>query len=106
MITIFCAFCLWIVIFLLIYSGLQTLSKGTNYVKMLHEIPCAGCEYFTNDYRLKCTVHPHKACSLEAINCVDFMVKTASCNATQKGQHKPCYSTCISKRNARNMAID
>ncbi|MBW4634427.1 MAG: hypothetical protein KME30_21705 [Iphinoe sp. HA4291-MV1] len=88
--TIFLAFCAWTITLLFICSVWQTLSKGTNYVKMLHQIPCAGCEYFTNDYRLKCTVHPKKACSPEAICCVDFKVKTACCNATQKGQRKLC----------------
>lgn len=93
MTTIFCAFCGWAILFLLIYSVLHTLNKGTNYVKTLHQIPCAGCEYFTNDYRLKCTVHPKKACSLEAISCVDFKMKTADCNTTQKRQRKLCYRT-------------
>ena len=90
MITIFCAFCVWLIIFLLIYSGLQTFSKGTNYVKILHEVPCAGCEYFTNDYRLKCTVHPVKACSPEALGCLDFEPKTDCCNANQKRPRKLC----------------
>ncbi|MBD2772726.1 hypothetical protein [Iningainema tapete] len=90
MVTLLCVFCTWATILLFIYSAWRNLSKGTNYVKMLHQIPCAGCEYFTNDHRLKCTVHPQKACSLEATNCVDFKVKTASCNAAQKGRQKIC----------------
>ncbi|WP_081402886.1 hypothetical protein [Scytonema hofmannii] len=86
--TIFCAFFAWAILLFMICSVWRTLSKGTNYVKMLHQIPCAGCEYFTNDYRLKCTVHPQKACSPEALGCIDFEVKTTSCNATQKGRRK------------------
>jgi hypothetical protein len=89
MTTIFCAVCAWAILLFTICSVWRTLSKGTNYVKMLHQIPCASCEYFTNDYRLKCTVHPKKACSLEALGCIDFEIKTASCNATQKGRRKP-----------------
>ena len=43
----------------------ETLSK-------LHQIPCARCAFFTRDYRLKCTVHPSKALTEEAINCLDY----------------------------------
>jgi hypothetical protein len=38
----------------------------------MHEIPCNGCQFFTNDYRLKCTVHPQIANSEAAINCRDY----------------------------------
>lgn len=50
----------------------NTFREGMSYVKRLHEIPCDRCVFFTGDYRLKCTVNPCKACSEEAINCLDF----------------------------------
>jgi hypothetical protein len=86
---ILCAFCTWIVMILFISSFWLTLKKGIIHLKTLHEIPCSGCEYFTNDYRLKCTVHPKKACE-EAIACIDFEPKTSACNACQKGRRKLC----------------
>ena len=84
--TIFCAFCAWTIVILGIASFCLMLSKGTNHLKKLHDIPCSGCDFFTNDYRLKCTIHPSKACSEDAIGCIDFEAKTASCNACQKGR--------------------
>ncbi|NBO32190.1 MAG: hypothetical protein EBV05_11530 [Cyanobacteria bacterium WB6_1B_304] len=38
----------------------------------MHQIPCDNCCFFTGDYRLKCTVHPHKALTEMAINCSDY----------------------------------
>lgn len=40
--------------------------------KQMHQIPCAHCQFFTNDHRLKCTVHPHYANSERAIDCLDY----------------------------------
>jgi hypothetical protein len=86
--TIFCIVCAWTIVISCIWSVFLTLKKGRNYLTMLHEIPCHNCEYFTNDHRLKCTVHPTKACSEQALNCIDFEQKTALCNACQKGRRK------------------
>ncbi|NJK40863.1 MAG: hypothetical protein HC934_04925 [Acaryochloridaceae cyanobacterium SU_2_1] len=38
----------------------------------MHQIPCSQCQYFTGDYRLKCTLHPSIALSDAAIHCADF----------------------------------
>lgn len=86
--TIFCAFCAWAIVILSIASFGLMLNKGTNHLKKIHDIPCSGCDFFTNDYRLKCTIHPYKACSEEAIGCIDFEAKTVNCNACQKGKRK------------------
>nr|WP_318729121.1 hypothetical protein [Roseofilum sp. Guam] len=40
--------------------------------KQMHQIPCAHCQFFTNDHRLKCTVNPHYANSERAIDCLDY----------------------------------
>lgn len=88
--TIFCAFCAWTIVIFSIISFYLMLTKGTQHLKRLHEIPCSGCDFFTNDYRLKCTIHPCKACSEEAIGCIDFEAKTANCNASQQGRRKLC----------------
>ncbi len=44
--------------------------------KQMHQVPCPGCQFFTDDYRLKCTVHPSIANTEEAIDCGDFQAKT------------------------------
>jgi hypothetical protein len=38
----------------------------------LHSIPCNRCLYFTGCHHLKCTVHPYKALTEDAIDCLDF----------------------------------
>ncbi|WZI66440.1 MAG: hypothetical protein HEQ35_00570 [Gloeotrichia echinulata IR180] len=82
--TIFCALCAWTIFILLFWSIWNTLKQGVIHVKRLHQIPCHKCDFFTNDYRLKCTVNPIIAGTEEAIACRDFELKTASCNACQK----------------------
>ena len=51
---------------------LQTLKAGQEHLARLHQIPCSGCQYFTGDYSLKCTVHPYEALTEDAISCLDF----------------------------------
>lgn len=45
---------------------------GMDRASAMHKIPCADCRYFTNDYRLKCPIHPKIALSESAIDCTDF----------------------------------
>ncbi|MBW4550103.1 MAG: hypothetical protein KME35_03175 [Aphanocapsa sp. GSE-SYN-MK-11-07L] len=45
---------------------------GFTRLQRLHQIPCSHCAYFTGSYHLKCTVHPCKALSEEAIDCRDY----------------------------------
>lgn len=84
MLTI-CFICLWVsMVLMFIVSVLQALKHGTNNLKKLHQIPCSKCDFFTNDYRLKCTLHPMKACTEEAINCFDFEAKTRITNINHR----------------------
>ncbi|WP_315862613.1 hypothetical protein [Geminocystis sp. NIES-3708] len=39
----------------------------------MHKIPCSRCQYFTNNYRLKCTLQPLIANTESAIDCSDFI---------------------------------
>ena len=55
---------------------LQGANQGINYLKKLHQIPCANCVYFTGDHRLKCTVEPVKAMTENALACKDFASKS------------------------------
>jgi hypothetical protein len=41
-------------------------------LKLLHSIPCERCTYFTGCHLLKCTVHPCRALTEEAVGCMDF----------------------------------
>ncbi|HCF28851.1 MAG TPA: hypothetical protein DEV81_16990 [Cyanobacteria bacterium UBA11049] len=62
----------WTLIALFFWNIWEAARQGINNVKRMHQIPCSKCEYFTDDYILKCTVHPHSACTEEAIGCTDF----------------------------------
>ncbi len=63
-----------------------TFQSGINYVKRLHQIPCSRCTFFTNDYRLKCTVNPYSALTETAINCSDY--------EANNNQKKPALQVC------------
>lgn len=41
--------------------------------RQMHAIPCSNCQFYTNDHRLKCPVHPVKAASEQAIDCQDYL---------------------------------
>jgi len=62
------------------YSGRlgfwSTIRDSVSTSKRLHQIPCTNCQYFTGDYRLKCTVQPSIANSEAAIECSDYQPKT------------------------------
>jgi hypothetical protein len=45
---------------------------GIDRLRRLHQVPCSHCAFFTHSYYLKCAVHPCKALSEEAIDCLDY----------------------------------
>jgi hypothetical protein len=47
-------------------------------LQRLHQIPCSHCFFFTDEYNLKCAVHPGKALSEEAIGCADYQAAKVS----------------------------
>jgi hypothetical protein len=57
---------------LFFWSSWKVVKAGISQLRRLHQIPCSKCVFFTGDYRLKCTVHPSKALSEDALNCLDF----------------------------------
>jgi hypothetical protein len=67
-----CLVCAWAIVFLGIASIWGAICATTASAKQMHQIPCSGCVFFTNDYRLKCPVNPKGAMSEEAINCPDY----------------------------------
>lgn len=69
-------FCItWGLITLLFLTIWSAIKESMATAKRLHQIPCANCQFSTNDYRLKCTVHPSMAHTESAINCLDYCSK-------------------------------
>ncbi|MEB3182494.1 MAG: hypothetical protein VKL59_26175 [Nostocaceae cyanobacterium] len=66
----------WTVVILAAWSLWSAARDGVKTAKKMHQIPCSTCQFFTNDYRLKCTVHPAVANTEQAINCTDYQPKT------------------------------
>lgn len=73
-----CFVCAWSLIILLGWSMWSAAKDGIATAQQMHQIPCSGCQYFTDDYRLKCTVNPTMANTEEAIECMDYQPKTNS----------------------------
>lgn len=62
---------------LFFWSSWKVVKAGIFQLRRLHQVPCSNCVFFTGDYRLKCTVHPSKALSEDALNCLDFEPMTS-----------------------------
>ncbi|MEA5569996.1 hypothetical protein [Calothrix sp. UHCC 0171] len=71
-----CFITAWGLIFLVISSLYSAASHSVTIAKQMHQIPCCNCQFFTADYRLKCTVHPSIANTEAAISCTDYSAKT------------------------------
>lgn len=67
-----CFVAAWGFMALTAWSIWTSIRDSVQKTRQMHQIPCSGCQYFTKDYHLKCTVHPHRALSEEAIGCPDF----------------------------------
>ena len=93
---IVCACFAWSIVILSIASVWFSWEKGRKHLQRLHQIPCNRCVFFTNDYRLKCTVNPIEACSEEAISCIDFEAKVKTCNSCHNSPKKS-YITFLRK---------
>ena len=66
----------WTVTILAVLSLWTAVRDSVTTAKQMHQIPCSGCQFFTDNYRLKCTVRPSIANTEEAINCSDYQPKT------------------------------
>ncbi|HLO85145.1 MAG TPA: hypothetical protein VK203_09060 [Nostocaceae cyanobacterium] len=71
-----CFITAWGVMILVAWSLWTTARDSVKTAQQMHKIPCPNCQFFTNNYRLKCTVHPSTANTEEAINCCDYQPKT------------------------------
>ncbi|MEH2080427.1 MAG: hypothetical protein V7K89_10560 [Nostoc sp.] len=71
-----CFILAWTVTILAVLSLWSAAQDGVTTAKQMHQIPCTGCQFFTDNYRLKCTVRPSIANTEEAIDCSDYQPKT------------------------------
>jgi len=70
-----CFVCAWMLVLMVARSLWGAVRSGVARAQMMHQIPCTGCQFFTNDYRLKCTVRPQIANTEKAIACSDYSAK-------------------------------
>ncbi|QHG18320.1 hypothetical protein [Nostoc sp. ATCC 53789] len=71
-----CFITAWTLTILVVMSLWTAARDSVTTAKLMHQIPCTGCQFFTDNYRLKCTVRPSIANTEEAINCLDYQPKT------------------------------
>ncbi|WP_251958521.1 hypothetical protein [Nostoc commune] len=71
-----CFITAWTVTILVMLSLWTAARDSVTTAKLMHQIPCSGCQFFTDNYRLKCTVRPSIANTEEAIDCRDYQPKT------------------------------
>lgn len=70
--SVLCCAIAWILVWIALSDLWTTIRDGVASVKRSHQIPCANCQFFTNSPYLKCTIHPCKALTEDAINCYDY----------------------------------
>ena len=71
-----CFLCAWTLTLLFAWSLWSAARDSATTTRRMHQIPCPNCQFFTGDYRLKCTVQPSVANSEDAIDCPDYQPKT------------------------------
>lgn len=62
----------WVLLILLGLTMAMAIRDTLARAKQMHQIPCATCQYFTNNHRLKCSIHPMSANTENAIDCSDY----------------------------------
>ena len=59
-------------LYLVVSSIVNPLIAAFTVARRMHRIPCTKCRFFTNDYRLKCTIRPKIANTESAIGCREY----------------------------------
>lgn len=67
-----CVVIAWGLVGITVWQLVALTRDGLERVKIMHQIPCANCRYFTHSPLLKCPLHPKTALSEEAIGCGDY----------------------------------
>ena len=79
----------WGFLIILVWSLFSAVRDTITRARIMHQIPCSNCQFFTNDYRLKCTVNPSVANTERAIHCGDYRLDaTPLMKAIQKLEEK------------------
>jgi hypothetical protein len=68
----FCWVCAWVFMVMLGLTLKNTVSDLADRAKQMHKVPCTNCQFFTDNYRLKCSVNPYIANTEDAIDCSDY----------------------------------
>jgi hypothetical protein len=63
---------IWLTLMSFFLAICVAIQDGVTRLKRLHQVPCSRCAFYTGSYHLKCPVHPYKALSEDAINCLDY----------------------------------
>jgi uncharacterized radical SAM superfamily Fe-S cluster-containing enzyme len=71
-----CFFSAWAIVTLIVWSLYSAVRDSIATSQKMHQIPCTNCQFFTGDYRLKCTVQPTIANTEAAITCMDYQPRT------------------------------
>lgn len=56
----------------LIYACIYEQKQRSSSFKLLFNVPCPCCRYFSNNQFLKCTLHPVTAMTEQAVDCRDY----------------------------------
>ena len=70
--TPICFLFAWLLLIITIWSCSSAIAEILARARQMHQIPCTKCQYFTNDYHLKCTIWPSVANTEQAIDCSDY----------------------------------
>jgi len=62
----------WALVVMTVWNLVAATRDSMQRAKVMHQIPCSDCRYFTNNHLLKCPLHPKIALSEEAIDCKDY----------------------------------
>jgi hypothetical protein len=65
----------WLIVVMTVGTISGAIASTVTKAKQMHQIPCTGCQFFTNDHRLKCPVQPRIALTEDAIGCRDYWAK-------------------------------
>ena len=96
----------WVILMIVFsFSVVSAFKQGAEQLRRLHQIPCYKCDFFTNDFRLKCAVNPTKACSEEALECADFEPQR-SCKKDSHRKPKKINQLYFSETELQNINVE
>jgi hypothetical protein len=72
LLTPICFVIAWTTIMIVVLNFWTATKNTVKTAQKMHKIPCHNCQFFTNNYRLKCTVNPYIASTEAAIGCKDY----------------------------------